>query len=264
MRQRLGQHFLKDQAVIEKIADSMTYKKGETIVEVGPGKGVLTAALLERGARVIAIEWDEQLAVDLIERFPDHQNLQVVQADIRSFDLIRHLKKEKIAKYNIAANLPYYLSSFFLRQVFQYAVLPQHMVLLLQREVAERLVASPGSSDRSVLSVMTQLYSTQKIVQLVPASAFVPPPKVESAVVVFTEISNPFNSYNETKSFFRLIKAGFGAKRKTILNALSGGLHMEKSHIEQILSSIKIDPNVRAQDLTLEQWRALHQTLGDV
>ncbi len=263
MRQRLGQHFLRDDGVVLAMLAAVAPHKNEISVEIGPGRGVMTKALLERGDKVLAIEWDEDLANSLPGRFSEAKNLDVVHADIRTFDLIGYLAKSERGspQYVILANLPYYLSSYFLRQVFQYRALPHAMVLLLQKEVAQRLCAQVGSSERSILSIMTQCYSNPQIILNVPKTAFTPPPKVDSAVVVFDHISTQFFNDISASDFFRVVKAGFAEKRKTILNALCGGLHLAKADVVMVLEQAGISPHVRAQDISLDQWKQLAKIL---
>ncbi len=258
-RQKLGQHFLTDHSVVMRMLDSTPAAPGDIIVEIGPGKGVLTAALAERGHRVIAIEWDEALAESLRVQYPE---VNVVQADIRTFDLISYLEKHAgTVQYAIVANLPYYLSSYLLRQVFQYRTLPNSMTLMVQKEVAERIVAGPGASERSMLSVMVQAYSEPNLAFAVPARSFSPPPRVESAVVVFDQISKQSFEDMDERAFFRMVKAGFGERRKLLLNSLSGGLQRDKAVIEKALIACGIAVTARAQELNLAEWKRLYHQL---
>lgn len=264
-RQKLGQHFLHDTSVLDRMLDSAPCEPAQLVVEVGPGRGVLTQALLSRGDRVLAIEWDGELTDRLQVKFAGNENVTIVHADIRTFYLMQYLKMAGNVEpqYRIIANLPYYLTSYFLRQVFQYEVLPQNMTILVQKEVAERIVAPPGSSERSILSVLCQAYSEPKLLFVVPAKAFTPPPKVDSAVLQFKIISRTFFSDIDERQFFRFVKAGFSAKRKTLANALSGGLRLEKGVVEDFFKTTHIDPSQRAQDLTLDQWKKLAQAKGE-
>lgn len=260
-RQKLGQHFLNDQKVLNSIVDQLPPPGEQMILEVGPGKGVMTERMLSKGYSVLAVEWDSQLAESLTSKLSDNPKLLVVQADIRTFDVVSYLESiiGPSPQFSIAANLPYYLSSFFLRQVFEWRVLPKNMVLLLQKEVAERLCAKPGQTNRSILSIMAQSYSNPRIVLSVPRSAFYPPPEVDSAVIVFDQITDQFFSAIDRKKFFQLVKAGFSGKRKTLLNSLSGGLRLDKSRVESILNSAGIDSQLRAQDISNDQWLFIYK-----
>ncbi|MFA6082546.1 MAG: 16S rRNA (adenine(1518)-N(6)/adenine(1519)-N(6))-dimethyltransferase RsmA [Patescibacteria group bacterium] len=260
MRQKLGQHFLNDLNVIKTAVINLPKPTDDLlVVEVGPGQGVLTRELLNAGYQVLAIEWDEELLASLQAEFSGQKRLHLINADIRTFDLVKQIKSLKFSRYVIAANLPYYLSSYFLRSVFGYQLLPEKMVLLLQQEVAQRLAAEVGSKKRSTLSILAQSYCRPEVILSVPASSFTPPPKVTSALVEMDQIKNPFKSNEESKRFFRVVKAGFGEKRKTIINSLAGGMHLEKDEIGLMLSELKIDSTLRAEDLSIEQWRKLTQ-----
>jgi len=258
MRQKLGQHFLIDTTVINDMVASLKFD-ADVVVEVGPGKGVLTNELLRQGKPVVAIEWDEAMVTHLLTRFAESDNFYLVHADIRQFDLIKYLKNTfpRMKTYLIAANLPYYLTSYFVRQAFEYQVFPSQMSLLVQKEVAERIVAECHSSERSMLSVLSQTYSQPRIVRNVSRLAFNPPPEVESAVVVFDKITNPFKTREEERHYFRVVKAGFASKRKTILNAISAGLHLERREAEKLLNKVGIDSGVRAEDVSIDQWRSV-------
>lgn len=263
-RQRLGQHFLKDGAVIEQMLAVTPKRDDEIVVEIGPGQGVLTRALAARGDLVVAIEWDEELAARLAIQFRDHANVTMVQNDIRTFDLVGFLASisgGKALHYSIIANIPYYLTSYLLRQVFELKTLPSRMTLLMQKEVAERLCAAPGASECSVLTVMVQAYCRPQIVMHVPASSFTPPPRVESAVVAFRAISSAYFDDIDQKAFFRVVKAGFGEKRKRLANALAGGLHRDKQAMDALTKTLRFAPDIRAQELSLAQWKALYHAV---
>jgi 16S rRNA (adenine1518-N6/adenine1519-N6)-dimethyltransferase len=258
MRQKLGQHFLTDVTVIDDMVASLKFDT-DVLVEVGPGKGVLTDELLKTGKPVVAVEWDELMVAHLLNRFAASENFYLVHADIRKFDLITYIKGlfPSFKTYTIAANLPYYLTSYFVRQAFEYQVLPSQMSLLVQKEVAERITAECHSSDRSMLSVLSQTYSKPRIVRQVSRFAFNPPPEVESAVVLFDEIANPFKTREVERHYFRVVKAGFASKRKTIVNAIGAGLHLERGAAEELLNKAGIETSVRAEDISVEQWVAL-------
>lgn len=254
MRQKLGQHFLKDEDVLDKTIEYYNSVSDEIIVEVGPGEGALTDKLLQLKHKVVAIEWDEALYSYLRAKYSDNSSVEIINADIRHFDLVKYLIDKKNTKYSVIANLPYYLSSYFIRQLFEYQVLPRSAIILIQKEVAERLTAKSGSKTRSVISVLAQIYSQPEIKFVVPATAFNPPPEVESAIIKFDNIANPFDSIEQRKLFFRVIKAGFSSKRKTILNSLSAGLAMSREVVEIILNNVCIKTDLRAEDLTNEEW----------
>jgi 16S rRNA (adenine1518-N6/adenine1519-N6)-dimethyltransferase len=253
-RQKLGQHFLHDESVLDAIISAYCPTLGELIVEVGPGKGALTEKLLLLDQKVIGVEWDEEMLAVLRQKYSKDQNLILEHADIRHFNLINFIDGIGYSDYSIVANLPYYLSAYFMRQLFEYSRLPRQAILLIQKEVAERVIAKPGTKTRSTLSVLAQVYSSPKINLIVPPTSFTPPPQVESAVVSFEKIKNPFVNKTQEKNFFRVVKSGFSSKRKTLLNSLSAGLHMERDEIAQILQNVAIDANLRAESISVDQW----------
>lgn len=262
MRQKLGQHFLHDQGVVEVMTGLINTSGKHLIVEIGPGTGVLTSALLNHGHLVLAIEWDTELYQRLLIKYADNSNLTLVQADIRHFNLIEKIDQLGFNQFSIVANLPYYLSSYLFRQIFAYSRLPNRVIVLIQKEVAERISAPAGSSDRGVLSILCQLYSTPHIALEVAPTSFTPPPKVKSAVLVLENISSNLMKDISQKELMRAVKAGFGEKRKTIENSLSGGLRLSKDTVRLLLHNAHIAPDVRAQDLSVSQWLDLYRAIG--
>ncbi len=263
MRQRLGQHFLHDQTVIDTMIGLLKPLSDDLIVEVGSGTGVLTSALLNSGQEVLAIEWDEELYNKLANQYESNGKLTIIHADIRHLNLVQKIDEMGLADYKIVANLPYYLTSYLFRQIFAYDRLPKQVIVLIQKEVAERVSAPVGSSRRGVLSVLCQAYGTPRIALNVPASSFTPAPKVESAVLVIDNISNAKMANIDQKEFMRVVKAGFGEKRKTIENALAGGFTLSKITIQGILQKAGIDTVLRAQNLTIEQWIRLYYAVKE-
>jgi len=249
----LGQHWLTDQAALESIADAAEIHSTDIVVEIGPGPGTLTQLLVKRAEQVIAVEFDAQLARDLPKRVKA-ENLEVVTQDILSFDFT-----SLPPFYKVVANIPYYLTSNLIRVLSESANPPQKAVLLIQKEVAERVTAAPG--DMSLLSVTAQYYWEATLGALVPAGLFTPPPKVDSQVLILEYRQQPLFDDIDTKAFFRTVKAGFGQRRKTLLNSLSGGLHLDKLTILQTLAVAGIDPQRRAQTLDLTEWNNLYQVL---
>lgn len=245
----LGQHWLRDRSVLAHIADLAEVEETDTVLEIGPGLGTLTSELLRRAERVLAVEFDEALAQKLPGQFPG-KNLQVVNQDILTFDL-----SQLPTGYKVAANVPYYITSKIVQLLMTADNKPSIAVLLVQKEVAERLAAKPG--DMSILAVSAQLYAEVTLGDVVPAALFTPPPKVDSQVVVLHTRHAPLFTDVTEKQYFRVVKAGFSAKRKKLRSSLSGGLGIAKSDAEELLAQAKIAPDLRAEDLTLEQWHAL-------
>lgn len=247
--ERLGQHWLFDEAALEQMVAAAEVKADDTVLEVGPGLGGLTSLLCEHAREVIAVEADEELAQGLPVRVPAN-NLRVVTADILEFDL-SSLPED----YVVVANLPYYLTSHFLRRVWSGSNPPARAALLLQKEVSERITAAPG--EMSILAFSVQYYAHVRLLDTVPKELFEPPPQIDSAIVALTRRPQPY-FLAEEKRLFRLVKAGFGERRKKLANALAGGLQIDKTEAGQLLQDAGIDRGARAQELSLDQWQQLY------
>jgi 16S rRNA (adenine1518-N6/adenine1519-N6)-dimethyltransferase len=255
-KKSLGQHWLNDRKALDSIIDSAKIEPGDTILEVGPGLGSLTRKLVEQARKVIAVEIDAELVTRLQAEIRA-DNLEVIETSILDFDL------SKLPKgYKVVANIPYYLTGKLIRLLTGSPNPPKTIVLLLQKEVAERIVAGPGKMNLLALSV--QLNYEPVLGIEVPAKLFSPPPEVDSQVVILNRLTVPrFNDIDE-QLFFRIAKAGFGEKRKKLRSSLSGGLGLEKDVADGLLEKAGIDADARAQELTLEQWHKLtssYQTL---
>jgi len=251
----LGQHWLQDREVLGEIADLADIQPGDTVLEIGPGLGTLTSELLRRANNVIAIEFDGDLARKLPGQFPG-KNLQVIEGDILSYDL-----NLLPAGYKVVANIPYYITSKIVRLLMTAENKPSVSVLLTQKEVAERLAAAPG--QMSILAVSAQVYSEISLGPVVVAKLFTPPPKVDSQVVVLTTRLEPLVSPDVEKAFYRVVKAGYSAKRKKLRSSLSGGLGISKDEIESLLEKAAINPDDRAQDLSIADWKRLSEIIND-
>lgn len=248
-KKSLGQHWLRERSVLEHIADCGDISENDTVLEIGPGLGTLTSELLRRAERVVAVEFDPDLARKLPAQFPG-KNLEVINEDILSFDLAT-----LPVGYKVVANVPYYITSKIVQALMTSSNKPSVAVLLVQKEVAERLAAEPG--DMSILAVSAQVYADIYLGDVVPAELFTPPPKVDSRVVVLRVRKEALVAPEEEKFFFRVVKAGFSAKRKKLRSALAGGLGITKPEAEHLLKKAKIDPEARAEALSLDQWRQL-------
>lgn len=246
-KKSLGQHWLRDRDVLAHIADCAEVEKTDTVLEIGPGLGTLTSELLRRSEKVLAVEFDEELARKLPAQFPG-KNLEVVQSDILSFDL-----SVLPADYKVVANVPYYITSKIVQLLMTAENKPSVAVLLVQKEVAQRLAAQPG--DMSILAVSAQLFAEVTLGDIVPAELFTPPPKVDSQVVILKTHQSPILTDVDEKDFFRVVKAGFSAKRKKLHSSLSGGLGVDKAVVKTTLEECGIDPNNRAEALTMAQWQ---------
>lgn len=253
----LGQHWLRDRVVLDGIAEEAEIKNGDFVLEIGSGLGTLTSSLLKfagKEGEVLSIEFDEDLAKKLPAQFPG-KNLTVKNTDFLDFDLSKLPKN-----YKVAANVPYYITSKIIEKLLTSDNKPSIAALLVQKEVAERICAKSG--DLSVLSIASQIYADCELGQFVPRELFTPPPKVDSQVVILKILEKNklecFNDQNNTKisekQFFRIVKAGFTARRKKILKALSANLALSKEQTIKILAQAKVSPDARAQELTIENW----------
>lgn len=251
-KKSLGQHWLEDLTSLEAMCAAAEVSGADTVLEIGPGLGTLTQLLVERAREVVAIEFDERLAVELPSRVLS-ENLSVVQGDVLKFDLT-----SLPPDYKVVANIPYYLTSNLLRVLLESQNPPACLALLVQKEVAERVAAAPGAM--SLLSVSVQFYCDVSLGPVVPARLFVPPPKVDSQILKLTVTGPKFTV--DTKVFFQLVKAGFSEKRKKLRSSLSGGLRIGKQEADELLAQANIDPDLRAQALALEDWHKLYQAFS--
>lgn len=251
-KKALGQHWLEDHASLQAMVDAADVQPGDVVLEIGPGYGTLTDYLLAAGAEVRALEFDESLVARLQERFANIPELTITHGDIRSFDFT-----SLPPDYKIVANIPYYLTSNLIQLISETPNQPTHAVLLMQKEVAERIAAKPGSM--SLLSVTAQFYWNVGLDMLVPAELFTPPPKVDSQILVLTRPEAPLFADVDAKKFFRVVKAGFSQKRKTLTNSLSGGLAIGREGGMEVLLRAELDPRSRAQTLSLQEWERLYR-----
>lgn len=253
----LGQHWLRDREILDAIAFSAEIEDGDFVLEIGPGLGTLTSSLLKfagKNGRVLSIEFDENLAKKLPAQFPG-KNLEIINADFLDFNL-----SELPKNYKVAANVPYYITSKIVEKLLTSENKPSVAALLVQKEVAERMAAK--ASELSILAIASQIYAEVSLDILVPREFFTPPPKVDSQVVVLKSrernLIEIFNSKNNCevseREFFRIVKAGFAAKRKKIAKSLSANLAISKEQTAEILEKCEISPDLRAQDLNIEEW----------
>ena len=253
----LGQHWLRDREILDAIAFSAEIEDGDFVIVIGPGLGTLTSSLLKfagKNGRILSVEFDENLAKKLPAQFPG-KNLEIINADFLDFDL-----SELPKNYKVAANVPYYITSKIVEKLLTSENKPSVAALLVQKEVAERMAAKAG--ELSILAIASQIYAEVSLDILVPREFFTPPPKVDSQVVVLKSrehnLIEIFNSKNNCevseREFFRIVKAGFAAKRKKISKSLSANLAISKERTAEILEKCEISPDLRAQDLNIEEW----------
>jgi 16S rRNA (adenine1518-N6/adenine1519-N6)-dimethyltransferase len=253
-KKSLGQHWLEDPYSLQAMCDAADVQPHDTVLEIGPGLGTLTELLVHSADKVVAVEFDQRLARELPGRVPE-SNLEVVNQDILSFDLTT-----MPANYKVVANIPYYLTSNLIRVLSESPNRPERAALLIQKEVAERVAAGPG--DMSLLSVTAQFYWQVSLGPLVPAELFTPPPKVDSQILVLERRPIPLFSDVNPKDFFRVVKAGFAQRRKTLLNSLSSGLHTERDQVIKWCEAAGIEPGRRPQTLSLEEWHTLYSQIN--
>ncbi|MFC2033008.1 16S rRNA (adenine(1518)-N(6)/adenine(1519)-N(6))-dimethyltransferase RsmA [Chloroflexota bacterium] len=251
-RKGLGQHFLIDEDVLEVILQAAELTPDDTVIEVGPGLGIMTAALAKKAGSVIAVELDDKLAANLKKSPASFENVTVINDDILNIDVSDLLHEKK--KYKVVANLPYYITSPTIRRFLESEVKPQTMILMVQKEVAEVIAAKPG--QMSLMSVSVQYYGNPAIIEYVPAKSFYPAPEVDSAVIRIDVYPQPVVNVCE-KSFFALVRAGFTASRKQIANSLAQGLGLLKPDILTLLEKADIAPQRRAEALTIQEWAKL-------
>lgn len=250
-KKSLGQHFLTSRHTLEEIISASTVKKDENILEIGPGTGILTRALLKTGARVTAIEKDERSFALLNKKFA--KEIQTNQLDLIHGDILENsLSDFQEKRFAVVANIPYYITGAILRKFLEDGPRPERMILLVQREVAERIVARDGKE--SILSVSVKAFGTPRIVAKVPRGAFSPPPAVDSAILSISDISDA--RFREKKieiaRFFEILRAGFGQKRKFLMRNLESVL--DQRQVQAAWSRIGLDAKARAEDISATQW----------
>jgi 16S rRNA (adenine1518-N6/adenine1519-N6)-dimethyltransferase len=251
----LGQNFLHDQGVVRRIVEIADIGDGDTVLEVGPGLGILTEALASRARRVIAVELDARLAEHL-DASLSADNVRVVQADFLRVEPADLVGDEP---YAMVANLPYSVAAAAIQHALEAEARPRHMTVMVQLEVAQRMIAHPP--EMSVLSVAVQFHGTARIRMRIGPGAFVPAPKIDSAVVRIDVREQPLLPRGEWPRFFTLVRAGFSQRRKRLANALSNTLQSDKASVSEACLAAGVDPSRRAETLHVEEWLALHRQL---
>ena len=253
VRKSLGQHFLADRTVLGKIADAAEIAPNDTVVEIGPGRGALTDLLVERAGKLVAIEYDRALAAKLRERYADRTNVEIIQADVLTVPLGEVTAGRP---FKLIGNVPYYITTPILFHALQQPR-PELAVYLVQREVADRLTASPGSGDFGALTVNVGAVADAAMLFTVPAGAFRPPPKVESAVVRITPKDTPLVTPDEEEPFRTFVQSVFSMRRKQLQRILRSVWNLDSATTDQRLESVGIDPTARPETITVEQFARL-------
>lgn len=260
-RKGLGQNFLLDENVLDTIVAALDLQNKDVVLEIGPGLGVLTERLLDRAGTVVAVELDDDLIDLLNDKFGQREGFTLVHADILETDIPALIQQYAgtADRYTVAANLPYYITSAALRHVLESRPRPETIIVLVQREVAERIVAEPG--DMSLLAVSVQFYGRPELVTRVHAGAFYPQPDVESAVLRITPYDELPLEHAEIDAFFDVVRAGFHLKRKQLHNSLASGVNMSKDDISSALETAGVDSRRRAETLSVAEWIAVFRTI---
>jgi 16S rRNA (adenine1518-N6/adenine1519-N6)-dimethyltransferase len=265
-RKGLGQHFLIDGEVLKRITSAAELTPADVVIEVGPGLGVLTRELARQTGWVIAIELDNKLAAALKQTLASFNNITIINDDVLRIepgDLITEQKTRfpQATGYKVVANLPYYITSPVLRHFLEASAKPQVMIVMVQKEVANAIVAKPG--EMSLLSVSVQFYGEPRIIGYVPAQCFYPAPKVDSAILRIDPYPQPTVAVADEGGFFDLVRAGFTAPRKQIVNSLAQGLGVSKGEVLSLLETASIVSQRRAETLTLDEWAWLWQVFKE-
>ena len=261
----LGQNFLSDKNIIDSIIEGSEIGEDDLVVEIGPGMGVLTAAAAECAARVVAVEIDRHLIPILEETLGGYDNIEIINADIMKTDLTSVIKSRKTSgKVRIIGNLPYYITTPIIMKLLEERVPADSITIMMQKEVADRIKASAGSKTYGALSVAVGFYCTVEHIANAPKEVFVPRPKVDSTVIRLDIRSERPVDLIDEKIFFDAVKNGFGQRRKTLLNSLTGVRGLPKDQISDVLEAAGIDPKRRAETLDLEEFARVANEIAKI
>lgn len=257
----LGQNFLTSGTVLQDIVEAAEIEDG--VLEIGPGFGVLTAALAEKADKVVALEVDQRLPEILSFTLAGYSNVKVLLQDVLKTDLKALLEEEfGDRRVSVAANLPYYITTPILTRLIEQRLPLKNIVVMVQKEVAQRICAAPGTKDYGAISVLCQYYTVPEVVTVVPAGLFVPPPKVDSAVLKLAVRPEPAVQVADQKIFFRTVKGAFSQRRKTLLNCLVSAFSIPKPELAALLEENGITPTRRGETLSLDEFARLSDALG--
>ncbi len=269
-RKGLGQHFLVNSGTLKVITAAAQLSPSDLVIEVGPGIGVLTLELVRQAGWAIAIELDTKLAEMLKETLFQEANFSIINADVLKVEPLELIQKEKAKfpptiadplKYKLVANLPYYITQPIIRHFCEARLKPQIMVIMVQKEVAQNITAQPG--DLSLLAISVQFYGKPEIVGYVTARNFYPAPKVDSAILKIAMYSEPPLNVTSEESFFKIVRAGFSARRKQVANSLAQGLDITKPNVLSLMEKAGVYPQKRPEELTLEEWARLETIFSE-
>lgn len=264
-KKSLGQHFLIDKRVLRRIVSASKLTTEDTVIEVGPGLGILTTELAKQVRRVIAVEADTKLASALGEVIGAFPNISVINADILKTNPASLISsggiKQNNLSYKVVANIPYYITAPILRHFLEASPKPSLMVVMVQKEVGKAIVAQPGKM--SLLAISVQFYGKPRIIDYVPAQSFYPPPKVDSAILQIEIYKEPLVQVDDIDKFFEVVRAGFSSPRKQLRNALAQGLGISPQVAANLTAGAEISPQLRAEALNLEEWARLCEVVTD-
>ena len=261
----LGQNFLISDSVVDKIVESADINTADLVIEIGPGLGNLTEFLLQKAGKVIAIELDERMLEILKDRFSLYNNFEIINEDVLKVDLkklIKENKNEKIKNVKIVANLPYYITTPIIMKLLEEKLDIQTITVMVQKEVADRLIAKPGEKLSGAITYCVYYYATSECVTIVDNDSFIPEPEVTSEVIKLSiRKNNPVELLNE-QDFFKLIKVSFMQRRKTLMNALvNGGILKNKDEVKKLFDDLNIDYNARGETLSIEKFAEISNYL---
>lgn len=255
----LGQNFLINEDVVDSIVENAEITKNDLVIEIGPGLGTLTSRLLEKAGKVICVELDRKMIAILEKRFKLYENLELINDDILKINLNQLISQNKINEIKhvkIVANLPYYITTPIIMKLLEERLDIESITVMIQKEVAQRLAAKPGTSDVGSITYTIWYYTEPKIVLEVPKESFIPAPEVISSVIKLDILKQPRIEVKDEKQFFKIIKVAFMQKRKTLINALvNGKVFQNKEDAKKCLDELKIDEKIRGEKLTLEQYK---------
>ena len=256
---KLGQNFLVDNEAINKIVDSANLTKEDMVIEIGPGLGTLTSILLERAGKVIAIELDDRMVKILKDRFLLYDNFELINGDVLKVNLPELIEENKqFRDVKVVANLPYYITTPIIMKLLENRLKIESITIMIQKEVAERIVANPGTKLSGAITYSVHYYAEPEEITIVPNTSFIPSPEVDSEVIKLNIRKNPPVELKDEKLFFSIVKASFMQRRKTLSNGLvNGGIIENKAKAIELLKNIGLEENVRGEELTLEQFANL-------
>lgn len=257
----LGQNFLIEESVLEDIVNAAEVGKEDLVIEIGPGLGTLTKYLLERAGKVIAIELDERMITILKDRFWMYSSFSLISEDVLKVNLEDIIEKENYSKVKIVANLPYYITTPIIMQLLEKRLKIDSITVMIQKEVAERLKATPGGENSGAITYTVAYYAETKGIRVVNKECFIPQPEVESEVICFAIRKEPIVQVKSEGKFFQLIKTAFLQRRKTLLNAVSNNGLAEKEKMLEILKELNIDERIRGERLSIEQFAKISDRL---